>query len=285
MEAITQKISTLYVSKPKTIPSLAELIYNKLDLIIGSPVTISKTDEHEIYVKNLFITHCGLIEIGNRIKIETKGFRPICKLAKADGKLILDKEKTYATIQKLDFEKGNYLISNPFCRKTHVPPPDIFLFQVSTDKKVVDHIGIECKASVTHKPTFNDTFPKTFSESKIIYFFTHIYPTESYNTVFTSDTMFSNTYAPKIEDIINAMNNEFDTILNLYKAELKSLLNDKDFSVILGYRRKNEISGSHRSDKVRKKQIEGVKNILKAYSESLSEPETEPESESIAESK
>jgi len=173
METLIHTFTGLIVgTKPvaKLLPCLHILLRGKLDEFVNSPVTITTTSEHEKYVKKLLITTYGFLEIGNT----ADPFGNICRLINVGGKQTLDVIETYKNLGKLNLSEGYYLIHNPFCRESYVPPPDILLFRISATKKTIEHVGVECKSSKTHSPTFNDTFPKTYDESRIIYFFTSV---------------------------------------------------------------------------------------------------------------
>jgi hypothetical protein len=111
----------------------------------------------------------------------------------------LDLVKTGQSIRALNLRDGYYVFPCPYNRLSYVPPPDIFLFRIVAGA-IEDYIGFECKCSMnTLRPTWNDSPPRLFRDSRILYIFSSITHNRTY--VFAGDLLWD--YSVVVGDIVN----------------------------------------------------------------------------------
>jgi hypothetical protein len=204
---------------------------------------IDFTNNHENDIKRFILEEIPCIqELNNTYNNEV-----ICKYTNKE----LDIQKTNTIIKKYNITDGIYIIQNPYCKKAYVPPPDIFIIHIN-DFCIIDYIGIECKSSITDKPTFNDNIVKPFSKTNIIYWFSNI--KKKYNCIFISEVVIDKYVIHKFE----CMYNEIQEIIKKYIPSKKR----NYLKFYPDFRRKNEIKRSFKNKIFRNILHKKTKNYL-----------------------
>jgi hypothetical protein len=123
----------------------------------------------------------------------------------------LDLVKTGQSIRALNLRDGYYVFPCPYNRLSYVPPPDMFLFRIVAGS-IEDYIGFECKCSMnTLRPTWNDSPPRLFRDSRILYIFSSITHNRTY--VFAGDLLWD--YSVIVGDIVNLRSEMDDGIVRI----------------------------------------------------------------------
>jgi hypothetical protein len=207
---------------------------------------IEKTDftnNHEEDVKRFILEEIPVIkELNNILNNEV-----ICKYTDKE----FDVQKTNIVIKKHNIKNGIYIIQNPYNKKAYVPPPDIFIIHIH-ENSIIDYLGIECKSSITDKPTFNDNLVKPFSKTNIIYWFSNI--RKKYNCIFISEVVIDKYIIHKFE----YMYNEIQEIIKKYVPSKKR----NYLKFYPDFRKKNEIKRSFKNKIFRNILHKKTKNYL-----------------------
>jgi hypothetical protein len=211
---------------------ILELLLTKLWEICGMDLSGCTTLNHEdVCVKHV----AGLFGAG--IVYPVKGVQ-YCFY---DRMKQLDLSKTSGAISRLGLVDGYYVFPCPYNRLSYVPPPDMFLFKISGGT-VEDYVGFECKCSLnTMRPSWNDSPPRLFRDSRMLYIFSSINNNCTY--VFAGDLLWD--YSAIMGDIGN-MRSDIDTGMSKINERIRGQVNKGgiEISYRMRYIQKMNMPGS-----------------------------------------
>jgi hypothetical protein len=185
------------------------------------------SENHERWCTSFFISH-GFVET-----------KYVLKHKKIAHEIYFDEKNSIKVLNSAELDDGDYIIHNPFNQKSHVPPPDLFLFRIE-EGKVSFYLGIECKKTKGKKPTMNDKLMKPFKVGHILYLIT------------TTAKNVQHQHFITVGDIVNSKIGQLQRLSELCDVVCKSIYivannsveQQRKHRVRLGFRRKHEFSSS-----------------------------------------